>query len=105
MPERLELKFIVFADIGLVPADIGRTLGRDTGACACMESQLLINYLIQKIVLFDDRAEIYYNTPTDTTPGDGRGILLYTIGKDYTAYSATNEGRKKPKHLDIDIKI
>lgn len=70
-----------------------------------MESQLLINYLIQKIVLFDDRAEIYYNTPTDTTPGDGRGILLYTIGKDYTAYSATNEGRKKTKHLDIDIKI
>lgn len=31
-------KSTVYADIGWVPADIGRTLGRDTGACACLET-------------------------------------------------------------------
>ena len=53
----------------------------------------------------DDRAEIEYNTPIDTTSGDGRGILLDTIGRDYTAYSVANEGRQVTKHMDIDIKI
>ena len=53
----------------------------------------------------DDRAEIEYNTPIDTTPGDGRGILLDTIGRDYTAYSVASEGRQVTKHMDIDIKI
>ena len=42
-----------------------------------MEPTLLIHYLIRQIVLFDDKAEIYYNTPTDTTPGDGRGFSFF----------------------------
>ena len=75
------------------------------GKALKLEPQLLISYLVRRIVLFDDRAEIEYNTPTDTTPGDGRGILLDTIGRDYTAYSVANEGRQATKHMDIDIKI
>ena len=46
-----------------------------------MEPALLIHYLIRQIVLFDDKAEIYYNTPTDTTPGDGRGFSFLRHGK------------------------
>ena len=75
------------------------------GKALKLEPQLLISYLVRRIVLFDDRAEIEYNTPIDTTPGDGRGILLDTIGRDYTAYSVANEGRQVTKHMDIDIKI
>ena len=33
-------KSTVCADIGVVPADIGRTLGRDTGACACLDTSI-----------------------------------------------------------------
>ena len=75
------------------------------GKALKLEPQLLISYLVRRIVLFDDRAEIEYNTPIDTTSGDGRGILLDTIGRDYTAYSVANEGRQVTKHMDIDIKI
>ena len=53
-----------------------------------MEPALLIHYLIRQIILFDDKAEIYYNTPTDTTPGDGRGISFFKTWKNYSVYSA-----------------
>lgn len=33
-------KSTVYADIGWVPDDIGRTLGRDTGACACLDTSI-----------------------------------------------------------------
>ena len=42
-----------------------------------MEPQLLINYLVQKIVLFDDRMEIYYNSPITNSPDDGQGCCFY----------------------------
>lgn len=40
------------------------------------EPQLLINYLVQKIVLFDDRMEIYYNSPITKSPDDGQGFCI-----------------------------
>lgn len=42
-----------------------------------MEPQMLINYLVQKIVLFDDRMEIYYNSPINNSPDDGQGCCFY----------------------------
>lgn len=42
-----------------------------------MEPQMLINYLVQKIVLFDDRMEIYYNSPITNSPDDGQGWCFY----------------------------
>ena len=42
-----------------------------------MEPQLLINYLVQKIVLFDDRMEIYYNSPITNSPDDGQCCCFY----------------------------
>ena len=42
-----------------------------------MEPQMLINYLVQKIVLFDDRMEIYYNNPITNSPDDVQGCCFY----------------------------
>lgn len=33
-------KSTVYADIGWIPADIGCTVGRDTGACACLDTSI-----------------------------------------------------------------
>ena len=41
-----------------------------------MEPQMLINFLIEKIVLFDDRIEIYYTSPITKSPDDGQGFCI-----------------------------
>ena len=45
-----------------------------------LEPQMLVNYLIKEIILYDDRIEIYYNSPIKTTgsPDESRGFSFYT---------------------------
>ena len=43
-----------------------------------LEPQMLINYLIKQIVLFDGRMEIYFNSPLQTSPdSDSQGFSFY----------------------------
>ena len=39
------------------------------------EPQTLVNFLIKQIILYDDKIEIYFNTPT-TGPDNVRGFLF-----------------------------
>ena len=41
-----------------------------------LEPQMLINYLIKEILLFDDRIEIYYNSPIVKSPDNNRGFCF-----------------------------
>lgn len=44
-----------------------------------LEPQMLINYFIKEIVLYDDKIEIYYNNPIANSPDyDGLGFLFYS---------------------------
>ena len=46
-----------------------------------LEPQMLINYLIKEIVLYDDRIDIYYNSPitkTTNSPDESQGFSFYT---------------------------
>ena len=44
-----------------------------------LEPQMLINYFIKEIVLYDDKIEIYYNNPITNSPDhDGLGFLFYS---------------------------
>lgn len=49
------------------------------------EPQMIINYLIKKVVLFDDHIEIHYNSPIRISPDDSQGFSFYkkvkNIGK------------------------
>ena len=52
-----------------------------TVACAWHrreEPKMLINYLIKEIVLFDDRMEIYFNSPIKKCPDESRGFSFYS---------------------------
>ncbi|MDE7296285.1 MAG: recombinase family protein [Clostridia bacterium] len=44
-----------------------------------LEPQMLINYLIKEIVLFDDKIEIHYNNPIRISPDDSQGFSFYSI--------------------------
>lgn len=46
-----------------------------------LEPQMLINYLIKEIVLYDDRIDIFYNSPitkTTNSPDESQGFSFYT---------------------------
>lgn len=51
-----------------------------------LEPQMLVNYLIDKIVLFDDHIDIYFNSPITKSPDDGQGSCFYqsvcSLGKE-----------------------
>ena len=48
-----------------------------------LEAQMLVNYLIKEIVLYDDIIEIYFNKPTRTSPDENRGFSVYSGTTDY----------------------
>ena len=39
---------------------------------------MYLSCLVKEIVLYDDRMEIYYNTPLKGSPDDNRGFLFYS---------------------------
>lgn len=65
------------------------------------EKRLLVNLLIQEIVLYDDKIEIYFNNPTTKSPDDGQGFLLYS-GKSKMVIESQN---KSPLIIKITIEM
>ena len=47
-------------------------------AALSLEAQMLVNYLVKDIVLYDDKIEIYFNKPTRTSPDENRGFSVFT---------------------------
>ena len=41
-----------------------------------MEAQLLIDILVKKVMLYDDKIEIYFNTPINASPDEQSGLLI-----------------------------
>ena len=65
------------------------------------EKRLLVNLLIQEIVLYDDKIEIYFNNPTTKSPDDGQGFLFYS-GKSKMVIESQN---KSPFIIKITIEM
>lgn len=59
-------------------------------AALSLEAQMLINYLVKDIVLYDDKIEIYFNKPTRNSPDENRGFSVYI---------------EKIENMDIEIVI
>ena len=47
-----------------------------------LEAQMLINYLVKEIVMYDDKIEILFNKPTRNSPDESRGCFVYKGQKD-----------------------
>ena len=65
------------------------------------EKRLLVNLLIQEIVLYDDKIEIYFNNPTTKSPDDGQSFLFYS-GKCKMVIESQN---KSPLIIKITIEM
>lgn len=65
-----------------------------------LEPQMLINFLVKEITLYDDRMEITYNSPIKTSPDDNRGFSFYseTVKMPYVI-------QNKPKPVLRDFKL
>ena len=65
------------------------------------EKRLLVNLLIQEIVLYDDKIEIYFNNPTTKSPDESQGFLFYS-GKSKMVLESQN---KSPLIIKITIEM
>lgn len=68
------------------------------------EPRLMVDTLIKKVILYNDKIEIYYNYTNGTNPdrtADHRGFIFYTCKKSFSLDRWTFD--KKPIILDFDI--
>lgn len=70
-----------------------------------LEPQMLINYLIKEIVLYDDRIEIYYNSPITISPDESQGFLFYKGFKKMRCIIwGSNQVKLSPIEIELRIK-
>ena len=71
-----------------------------------LEMPMLINFLVKEIVLYNDKIEIYFNTPIKTSPDDEsrRGFLFYS---DYgnLHYRIQNKQELQNRQMRIEMYI
>lgn len=71
-----------------------------------LEMPMLINFLVKEIVLYNDKIEIYFNTPIKTSPDDEsrRGFLFYS---DYgnLHYRIQNKQELQNRQMIIEMYI
>ena len=47
-----------------------------------LEAQMLINYLVDEIVMYDDKIEIFFHKPTRNSPDESRDCYVYAGRKE-----------------------
>ena len=73
-------------------------------AALLQESQMLINYLVKEIIVYDDEIHIYFNSPLQTSPDDSQGFSLCDKETVIPVYIQNSlETRLKPIRLRIAI--
>ena len=65
-----------------------------------LESQMLVNYLIKEVVLYDDKMIIRYNNPLRTSLDENQGFFFYDKNVSYT-YTIPN----KPTVYEIKMNV
>lgn len=66
------------------------------------EPQLIVRYLIDHIVLYDDRVQIYFTSPLNGSPDESRGFYLYET-KGHLKYQIQNQRKLKNREMKIVI--
>lgn len=66
------------------------------------EPQMLINYLVKEIILFDDKMTIIYNTPKTMNLDNSQGFSFYTENVPYPIYI---QNVKQPRMIDFELEM
>ena len=69
-----------------------------------LEPQMLINYLIKEIILFDDRIEIIFNSPLMYSPDNSQGFTFYSQ-KVQMPYVAENNNAIRYRDFYVTMRI
>lgn len=68
------------------------------------EGQMLINYLVKEIIVFDDEIHIYFNSPLKTSPDENQGFSF--CDKQVTIPEhVQNSLEMRPKNLRLTMSI
>ncbi len=66
-----------------------------------LETQLLINYIVNQIILFDDKMQIYFNSPTNKTTNEFKTPFSTKIYK--LPYIIQN--KPQPEMIDMVVEL
>ena len=67
-----------------------------------LEPKLMISYLVKEIKLYDDKIEIYFNSPITKGPDNSQGFLLF---KDIRKMAFIYRNKCTPKYSKFEIEI
>ncbi|MBQ4273208.1 MAG: hypothetical protein IJB95_06160, partial [Clostridia bacterium] len=67
-----------------------------------LEPKMLIEYLVDKIELFNDKAIIYYKTPLETSPDESQGFSFYEKQTKMQVYMGN---KLKYEYIDMLVKM
>ena len=77
-----------------------------------LEAQMLINYLVDEIVMYDDKIEIFFHKPTRNSPDESRAVLCIRGGRRISIwrYGSYRTGRIEDsegieRHLKMPISL
>ena len=69
-----------------------------------LEALMLVNYLIKEIKLYNDRAEVYLNSPMPISPDESQGFSFYSKIKKIPEYTG-NGHLKSKRDFEIILRI
>lgn len=69
-----------------------------------LESLMLINYLVKEVKLYNDRAEVYLNSPMPNSPDESQGFSFYNKIKKIPVYTG-NGHLKNKRDFEIVLRI
>ncbi len=67
-----------------------------------LEPQMLVNFLVKEVVLYDDKIQIKYNSPIRTSPDDSQGFSFYNKT---LAFSYKVPQRREIKKFEMNIEM
>ena len=67
-----------------------------------LEPKLLIDYLVKEIKVYEDKLEIFFNSPIIKSPENNQGFFLFTFNSKLPKFI---QNKEKPIMLDIQIKV
>lgn len=66
-----------------------------------LEPKMLIDYLIDQIIVYEDKIEIKFNSPLKTSPNKNQGLFLFAFISKLPQYI---QNKEKPNMLNIEMR-
>lgn len=66
-----------------------------------LEPKMLIDYLIDQIIVYEDKIEIKFNSPLKTSPNKNQGLFIFSFISKLPQYI---QNKDKPNMLNIEIR-